>query len=370
MKVFSPRLGHVLGIILLAALVAGASTRYPRPRRDFNNFVQNIQYRRMGAQPGDPRIVLAAIDDESLSRIGEFPWRRSVSARLIDSLTRLGARTIAFDVMFLDPSEHPADDKALAAAIQRSGRVILAGAFNVKEDGRNEERHDPLPLFAHAAAGVGNVSIAGSLEPDGSIRSLATRLVSAGHPDAFTIGVTAVAHYLHQDPQQMVADLPARVRLNYRGTGSVRMIPVSHILDGQLTSAETASLRDALVFVGSVSPKAFDLHPSPFGGQIPGPLVQLTLADNILNHRWLATMPPAADFIACTAPAALVLVWCATLSSPTYFAGVAGVALAYFLASWLAFAYGLWLRPTGMLTSFLAALVWTAAARKHLTRGK
>jgi len=148
------------------------------------------------------------------------------------------------------------------------------------------------------------------------------------------------------------------------------MIPVSHILDGQLTSAETASLRDALVFVGSVSPKAFDLHPSPFGGQIPGPLVQLTLADNILNHRWLATMPPAADFIACTAPAALVLVWCATLSSPTYFAGVAGVALAYFLASWLAFAYGLWLRPTGMLTSFLAALVWTAAARKHLTRGK
>jgi CHASE2 domain-containing sensor protein len=170
----------------------------------------------------------------------------------------------------------------------------------------------------------------------------------------------------------MASALPARLRLDYRGpweARSFRAIPVCRILGDQLTPDETEALRESLVLVGSVSTKAFDLHPSPFGGQMPGPLAQLTLADNLLDHRLLATLNPTVDFLLCAAPVALLLVWCAFLSGPAYLAGAATVALAGFLTAWLAFAAGLWLRPAGMLTSFLVALVWTAAARKHLTRG-
>ncbi|MCX5797211.1 MAG: CHASE2 domain-containing protein [Elusimicrobia bacterium] len=366
MKKHLPWLAHALGILLLAALVLGASSRAPRLRRSIDNSVQNLLYRLRGAQPGDPRIVLAAIDDESLSRIGAFPWRRSVWARLIDRLTRLGARTIAFDVMFLEPSAYPADDKALAEATRRSGRVIHAAILNRSRDGRPEERLDSLPIVARGAAGVGNVSVTAEIQPDGTIRSYSTRMRSSGHPDTFPMGLVAVAHYLHQDPQQLAAALPARLRLNYRGSWADRsftVIPVCHILDDQLTLAETGALREAVVFVGSVSSLAFDLYPSPFGGQMPGPLAQLTLADNLLAHRWFATLRPAADFLVCAAPAALLMAWCAALSSAAYLAGVAGVALACVLAGWLAFAAGLWLRPTIMLTVFLVGLVWTLAAR-------
>ena len=372
MKRLVTGLTHALGILILAAIIVAASSRgAARLLAGTNNSAQNLLYRLRGAQPGDPRIVLAAIDDESISRIGEFPWRRSVSARLIDRLTQLGARTIAFDVMFLDPSAYPADDKALAEATQRSGRVIHAEVLNRGQDGRTEERRDPLPIVARGAAGVGNVSITADIQPDGTIRSYSTRMLSAGHPDTFPLALVAVAHYLHQDPQQLAAALPARLRLNYRGAWeghAFRVIPVCRILDDQLTPDETAALREALVFVGSVSPKAFDLHPSPFGGQMPGPLATLTLADNILDHRWLVTLPATAGFLVCAAPVALLLVWCATLSSAACLAGVAGVALACFLATWLAFAAGLWLRPAGMLTAFLVALAWTVAARRRLTR--
>lgn len=361
-------LAHALGILLLAALIVGASSRgAPRLRQGIDNSVQNLLYRVRGARPGDPRVVLAAIDDESLSRIGGFPWRRSVWARLIDRLTRLGASTIAFDVMFLDPSARPADDQALAEATRRSGRVIHAGILDRGQDGRTEELLAPLPIVARGAAGVGNVSVAAEIQPDGTIRSYSARMRSAGHPDIYPMPLAAVAHYLRKDPQELAATLPARIGLNYRGpweARSFRRIPVCRILDDQLTPEETVALREALVFVGSVSPKAFDLYPSPFGGQMPGPLAQLTLADNILDRRWLATLPPAADFLVCAAPVALLLAWCATLSSAAYLAGLAGAALVCFLAGWLAFSAGLWLGPASMLTAFLAGLAWTIAARR------
>ena len=369
---YSRWLAHSFGILLLAGFIGGALARRPRLTRGIDNSVQNFLYRTRGSKPGDARIVLAAIDDESISRIGAFPWRRSVSAKLIDRLTRLGARTIAFDMMFVDPSAYPLDDKALADATQTSGRVILGEFVSSGEDGKTEERQAPLPLIARGAAGMGNTSVVAGLEPDGTIRSYRTSISSAGNPDAYPLALAAVAHFLHEDPRQLAASLPPRIRLNYRGSweaGSFRMIPVSHILDDQLSPTETGALREALVLVGSVSQKAFDIFPSPFGGQIPGPLVVLTLADNILDHRWLVTLPPAVDFLLCTTPVALILVWCAALSSAAYLAGAAGVALACFLASWLSFSAGLWLRPAGLLTAFLAALIWTIAARKSLTRG-
>ena len=373
MKRYISWLAHALGILLLAALILGASSRgAPRLRQGIDNSIQDLLYRVRGARPGDPRVVLAAIDDESLSRIGEFPWRRSVSARLIDRLTKLGASTIAFDVMFLSPSAHPADDQALAEATKKSGRVIHAGVMNQSQDGRTGERLDPLPIIARGAAGVGNVAVTAEIQPDGTIRSYATRMRAAGQPDMYPLALAAAAHYLHKDPQELAAALPARISLNYRGPWagrSFRVIPVCHILDDQLSPEETVALREALVLVGSVSSRAFDLYPSPFGGQMPGPLASLTLADNILAHRWLTTLRPAADFLVCAAPVALLLVWCATLSSAACLAGMAGVALLCFLASWLSFSAGLWLSPADMLAAFLAALVWTAAARKNLTRG-
>ncbi len=53
-------------------------------------------------QPGN-KVVLAAIDEKSLKQEGRWVWPRSKIAALVDKLTGMGAKVIAFDVGFFEP---------------------------------------------------------------------------------------------------------------------------------------------------------------------------------------------------------------------------------------------------------------------------
>jgi adenylate cyclase len=58
--------------------------------------------------PTPVRIV--DIDDESLARLGQWPWPRTHLAKLVDRLNQLGAAAIAFDILFVEPDRtSPAD---------------------------------------------------------------------------------------------------------------------------------------------------------------------------------------------------------------------------------------------------------------------
>ena len=45
-------------------------------------------------------IVVVRLDNESLRRIGRWPWPRREYAQLIDRLTAAGAKHVAFDMAF------------------------------------------------------------------------------------------------------------------------------------------------------------------------------------------------------------------------------------------------------------------------------
>ena len=97
-----------------AALHRGANDRRallrPRPRT--------------GA-PGD--IAIVGIDDATFNYLrshglpSQWPFPRRDEARVIDNLHRAGARVIAMDIQFTEPSLNPADDQALATAIAEPG---------------------------------------------------------------------------------------------------------------------------------------------------------------------------------------------------------------------------------------------------------
>ncbi len=56
----------------------------------------------------------------------EFPFPRAYEARVIDHLREAGAKVIAMDIQFTQPTD-PTDDQDLAAAIERAhGKVVLA----------------------------------------------------------------------------------------------------------------------------------------------------------------------------------------------------------------------------------------------------
>lgn len=51
----------------------------------------------------EARVRVVDIDDQSLQRLGQWPWPRPQMARLIDRLTELGACVIALDAVFPEP---------------------------------------------------------------------------------------------------------------------------------------------------------------------------------------------------------------------------------------------------------------------------
>ncbi len=51
----------------------------------------------------DAGVRVVDIDDETIRRLGQWPWPRTDSARLTDALTNAGAAAIAFDIVFSEP---------------------------------------------------------------------------------------------------------------------------------------------------------------------------------------------------------------------------------------------------------------------------
>ena len=96
------------------------------------------------------QIIVVKVDDRALREIGNWPWPRRVHAQIIDALTAAGARQIFFDINFSYPDQ-PAQDRAFAAALKRSGRVTLATRFKAgSQEGKNLNSR-PLPGFAKNA---------------------------------------------------------------------------------------------------------------------------------------------------------------------------------------------------------------------------
>src|ERR1700681_213480 len=84
-----------------------------------------------GTQRAPSNIVLVQIDNATLRELAlrhqrsQYPFPRAYDARVIDRLRAAGAKVIAVDLQFTQPTDE-ADDQALAAAVERSyGKVVL-----------------------------------------------------------------------------------------------------------------------------------------------------------------------------------------------------------------------------------------------------
>ena len=95
--------GPVLAGIVLTALVALLHFFAP-PALDRVGLLLFDSYQRAAPRAyEDAPVKVVDIDDESIRRLGQWPWPRSDIARLIDRLGRAGASVVAFDVVFSEP---------------------------------------------------------------------------------------------------------------------------------------------------------------------------------------------------------------------------------------------------------------------------
>src|SRR6201985_58811 len=103
---FTRRFGYAR-LVCLALLVGFAVLRHYDPPpveelriRTFDTF-QLLDPRVKKARP----VTIVDIDEKSLAdpRLGQWPWPRTRVADIVNTLTRMGAVVIAFDVVFAEP---------------------------------------------------------------------------------------------------------------------------------------------------------------------------------------------------------------------------------------------------------------------------
>lgn len=71
------------------------------------NFFEDILFRE---KPVDSRILIVSIDNESISKIGQWPWPRSVFARALINLDKIGPSSVGFDVIMPEDSRFGRED--------------------------------------------------------------------------------------------------------------------------------------------------------------------------------------------------------------------------------------------------------------------
>jgi len=157
-------------VAILTSLALAGLTASPLTER-----LDNILYDRLmraSERPVDPSILIVGVDERSLRELGAWPWSRERHAQMIDRLTQAGAKTIVYDVLFSQPSQDPAADAALAAAVARSRRVYLPQFLEPPaRQGARPMLVAPLFQIAQGAAGVGLVHV--RFDRDGVVRRMA-----------------------------------------------------------------------------------------------------------------------------------------------------------------------------------------------------
>jgi adenylate cyclase len=113
-------------------LVLAASGMFPRSFEEWEEKSLDYRFRLRPEIPHHPSITTIGVEDESLEKIGVWPWDRSIHGRLVNLLTQWDVACINFDIFFPSRSSE-AGDAQFIEAVRDAGNVILAAPFELIE---------------------------------------------------------------------------------------------------------------------------------------------------------------------------------------------------------------------------------------------
>ena len=99
----------------------------------FEDKLYDWHYKFRGPIKAPEQIVIAAIDEKSLERLGRWPWSRDQLARLIERLDQTEAGLIVLDVIF---SEAEKNDRLLGKTIEKNGLTLVPISFDCGQGDR------------------------------------------------------------------------------------------------------------------------------------------------------------------------------------------------------------------------------------------
>ncbi len=246
------RLGLFLGVGIGAALLAFAADTGGILRSQELSTV-DLRFSTRGTQAPPASVVVVGIDDVSFNALHQrWPFPRLLHAKLIDRLRVGGAKVIAYDVQFTEPTD-AADDNALIEAVARAGNLVLA-ATEVNAKGQTDVLGGGgLLRQIHAVAGSALLPTDG----DGVIRRVPYEVNGL---TSFAVETAERATGKTIDPSALGG---SSGWIDYAGpAGTVRTVSFSNVLDGKI---RPAFFHGKIVVIGPVAPSLQDIHPTSAG---------------------------------------------------------------------------------------------------------
>ena len=303
-------------------------------------------YQKVFVEEKDSEVIIIDIDENSLGKFGQFPWSRSVFAKILDQLNTSNPKAIGFDIFFTEKDKQspeeiiksydliPSDISALqklkghddlfAEKLKESKSITAVLGSNVPShtnyDRKAKARFlskggDPKKFTYSYPYSIGsleklekNVKGLGSIsfldQTDGIIRSLPL-LVRFDEKIYPTMGLEMVRVGSKQKniyvelnevgikrisarPYKIDSDPNGIIWIKYKRSDKKQYISAGDVYDGKFQSD---FFKDKYVLIGASAQGLFDLVKTPLGVTIPGVEVHANVIENILDQSYLIRNP-------------------------------------------------------------------------------
>ncbi len=357
--------GRPFGLFVLAVVLAALFIGDSRATRLMRlAWLDAYQYRMPRERVSAPAVIVE-IDDASLARHGQWPWPRTLLARLVDRIAGAGPAAIGIDILMpepdrLSPGRLPdlvpgldkdlvrrlrdvaSNDVVLAAALRGRPVVVgVAGAPSAEAGSASVGRltpirisgPDPVPFvtrFAGLITSVEEIDAAAeghgllSVDVEGGVvrrvplvAAVGQTLVPGLGPEMLRVAAREPALSLKAGRRGVIAvgigDLTIQterdgsVWIHYARSDPGRFVSASDVLAGRV---EAGRFERRLVLIGVTAVGLSDYQATPVADRMPGVEIHAQLLEGIFDGDLLYRPPwgRAAEASALAA-AGLVLVW-------------------------------------------------------------
>ncbi len=291
-------------------------------------------------------VIIIDIDEKSLGKFGQFPWNRSIFAKILENVSAAEPKAVGFDIFFTEKDKQspeeiisaynliPNDvaelqnikgpDEIFREQLEKSKSVIAVLGSNVSSHGTYDRSAkakflskggDPkeftysypysigsLEKLEKSVKGLGSISFLD--QTDGIIRSLPliVRFENKLYPtmglEMVRIGSNQKNLYVEMNeiginrissrPYKISSDPNGIIWIRYKKSLKSQYISASSVFDEKF---DPKRFKDKYVLIGASAQGLFDLVKTPLGVTIPGVEVHGNVIENILDQSYLIRNP-------------------------------------------------------------------------------
>ncbi len=290
----------VIWLVLLLWYLIFAGKFFSAPQSKLDNFVAEQSFWFFNQPPKEAEeITIVAIDEASRRRLNlKWPWKRSVTARLIDNIASFSPKVIGLDIVFSGKSED-GEDRALISALKSHPNIVLSYVL------QKDSLEKPVQDFIDAAFSLGflNKPLRG-----GVIEKTRTFCASDERQGVFSLETEVLFSYLGLNKERItiqsggvfldgdlfVPSPQGVLPLNYLVHPSqFKIIPASSVLEEKVNPLD---FKDKIVLLGATDPLIHDEYPTPLGVW-PGVTIVANSLVMLLGKRFVHSASSGQNFL-------------------------------------------------------------------------